>query len=122
MTNLKQSLFAKVSDKLKDVILFGSQLHEDEKQTSDFDILVIVKGISNWRLERDISDICYDIDLKYDILTDVHVLGKDELDTPVGRQPVFIDAFNHGYHITFDKRWGKRCSVRSSLRLLRNIE
>jgi len=47
MTNLKQSLFAKVSDKLKDVILFGSQLHEDEKQTSDFDILVIVKGISN---------------------------------------------------------------------------
>jgi len=35
--------------------------------------------------------------LKYNIITDTHILGEDELNTPRGRQPVYINAINQGY-------------------------
>ncbi len=97
MDDLKQKLYEYLDDNLKDIILFGSQLTDENHTGSDFDILIIIKYRADWKLERVISDICYEIDLKYNIITDTHILGEDELNTPRGRQPVYVNAINQGY-------------------------
>lgn len=96
--DLKNLLVARFGGNIDDVILFGSQLTE-RKVESDYDILIIVKDRYDWKLERQISDICYEIDLKYGIITDTHVLCRDDLDSPRGKQPVFENAISNGLHV-----------------------
>ena len=96
--DLKDRLLVSLKENLKDVILFGSQLNEKSSSDSDYDILIVVKGENDWKLERKISDICYEIDLKYGILTDSHILAESELNTPRGKQPIFYNAIYQGYH------------------------
>jgi predicted nucleotidyltransferase len=97
LKDLKNALANRLNDNLVDVVLFGSQL-TDYKIDSDFDILIIVKSKTNWRLEREISDVCFDIDLKYGILTDTHILSREDLNSPRGRQPIFRNAITQGFH------------------------
>ncbi len=98
LQDLKQRLSDRLEDNLKDVVLFGSQLTEDNSQDSDYDILIIVENKANWKLEREISDICFDIELEYGIITDSHILSKSDLNAPRGKQPIFLNAINKGYH------------------------
>ena len=96
MAELKKMLSKKLKDNLKDIILFGSQLSQNDPD-SDYDILIILKNKPDWKLEREISDICYEIDLEYGILTDTHILSEPELSSPRGKQPVFDNAITQGY-------------------------
>ena len=64
----------------------------------DYDILIVVKDKTDWKLERQISDICYEIDLRYNIITDTHILSENEFETPRGKQPIFMKAIKNGYH------------------------
>lgn len=98
LSDLKLILHRKLNENLQDVVLFGSQLADNNSKDSDFDILILVKNKTDWKLEREISDICYDIDLKYGIITDTHILSEEELNSPRGKQPIFINALNQGYH------------------------
>jgi predicted nucleotidyltransferase len=98
LNDLKATLKDHMSDNLKDIILFGSQLSADANPGSDYDILILVKNKTDWKLERRISDICYEIDLKYNIITDTHILSEDELNTPRGKQPIFTNALINGFH------------------------
>lgn len=98
LTDLKFNLLNRLRDNLIDVVLFGSQLSDKSRQDSDYDILILVKNKTNWKLEREISDICYEIDLKYGILTDTHILSEADLETPRGKQPIFVNAINQGFH------------------------
>jgi len=99
LNDLKNNLSIKLKDNLKDVILFGSQLYENENDDSDYDILIITKNKPDWKLEREISDICYEIDLRYGIITDTHILSDYEMDLPRGKQPIFYNAINQGYYV-----------------------
>ena len=98
LKDLSLLLKARFSDDLKDVVLFGSQLYGEADKDSDYDILIILKQKADWKIEREISDICYEIELKYNILTDTHVIGESELSTLRGRQPVFVNAISNGIH------------------------
>ncbi len=98
LKDLKLNLSKRLSDNLIDVILFGSQLSDNTKSDSDYDVLVLIKNKTNWKLEREISDICYDLELKYGILTDTHILSESDLDSLRGKQPIFINAINQGFH------------------------
>ena len=46
---------------------------------SDYDVLVILGNDYSGKDENKILDLCYDIDLKYDILLDVHIISSKEL-------------------------------------------
>ena len=98
LKDLKNNLLKRLGENLSDIILFGSQLSDLQNPESDYDILIIVKNKPDWKLEREISDICYEIHLKYGILTDTHILSETELNTPRGKQPVFVKAINQGFH------------------------
>jgi predicted nucleotidyltransferase len=79
-------------------VLFGSQANGKARKDSDYDILIILKKKADWMIEREISDVCYEIDLKYNIITDTHVIGESELLTLKGKQPIFVNALSYGLH------------------------
>jgi uncharacterized protein len=98
LNDLSCLLRSRFSDNLKDIVLFGSQVYGKARNDSDYDILVILKQKADWKTEREISDMCYEIDLKYNIITDTHIIGESELLTLRGKQPIYVNAISNGLH------------------------
>lgn len=99
LNDLKNRLKSRFSDNLKDVVLFGSQINSKAHKDSDYDILIVLKQKVDWKAEREISDICFEIDLKYNIITDTHILSEEELSTLRGKQPIFVNALSNGLYV-----------------------
>lgn len=99
LNDLKSHLQEQFKEIIEDVILFGSQAYGSADNNSDYDILILLKNKPDWKLKRMISDLCYDIDLKYNIITDTHILAKAELNTLRGKQPIFQNAIQNGIHV-----------------------
>ncbi|MDO9152247.1 MAG: nucleotidyltransferase domain-containing protein [Paludibacter sp.] len=97
--DFNQLLRLRFSDNIKDLVLFGSQTTGKAKKDSDYDFLVILKQKADWKTEREISDISYEIELKYNIITDTHVIGESELNTLRGKQPIFVNAIEKGLRL-----------------------
>jgi predicted nucleotidyltransferase len=98
LTDLKQHLQKHYGDSIKDVVLFGSQAQGDSNEYSDYDILIILAKDYSRKDENKILDLCYDIDLKYNILIDVHLLSQREMKSKRGKQPIFINALKSGLY------------------------
>jgi predicted nucleotidyltransferase len=98
LKDLKNHLTDKLSESVKDVILFGSQATGKSTEYSDYDILIILENDYSGEDENRILDLCYDINLKYDIILDVHILSKSELNSIRGRQAVFSKAIKSGIY------------------------
>jgi predicted nucleotidyltransferase len=97
--DLKKHLQKHIGDNVLEVILFGSQVSESNIEDSDYDILILLRDKPDWKLKRQISDYCYDIDLKYGIITDTHILADSEINTLRGKQPIFQKAILNGIHV-----------------------
>jgi len=98
LKELKAYLIENYGSAIKDVILFGSQLKNAELLDSDFDVLIILYNEYNYKDENRILDLCYDIDLKYSILIDAHIISQNELNSLRGRQPIYVNAINSGVY------------------------
>lgn len=98
LKDLKENLRKQYTDSVRDVILFGSQARDTANENSDFDVLILLDKDYTGRDENDIFDICYDIDLKYDIIIDAHLLSLKELSNIRGKQPIFKNAINSGIY------------------------
>ena len=98
LEDLNFLLKSRFADDLKDIVLFGSQINGQSHNDSDFDILIILTKKADWKIEREISDLCYEVDLKYNIITDTHVIGEPELNTLRGKQPIFVNAIAKGLY------------------------
>ena len=97
--DLKSKLRNEFGDIIQEVILFGSRLTGKVGEFSDYDVLIILKQKPDWTQKRKISEICYDIELKNDILIDLHILSESELQTLRGKQPIFQRAINKGIYV-----------------------
>ncbi len=86
-------------NRVDQVILFGSRATGKAGMYSDYDVLITLRDDYDWRLKHQISDICYDIDLKYDIILDSKVISKNEMKTLRGRQPFILDALEKGIQV-----------------------
>ena len=98
LSELSNLLKTRFGDDLRDLVLFGSQANDTAHKDSDYDFLIVLKEKADWKIEGEISDLCYEIDLKYDIITDIHILSEGELSTIRGRQPIFVDALANGLY------------------------
>jgi predicted nucleotidyltransferase len=98
LKDLKNTLEIEYHGNVLDVILFGSQANEQANEGSDYDILIILQNKYRDKDEDEILNICYSIDLKYNILIDAHILSSDELLSLRGKQPVFVNAINKGIY------------------------
>jgi predicted nucleotidyltransferase len=98
LAELKNHLNTNYANSVKDVILFGSQARGDSQKFSDYDVLIVLDNDYSGKDENKILDLCYDIDLKFDILLDVHIISVKELNSIRGRQPVFQKAIKSGIY------------------------
>ena len=96
LQDLKALLTNQFGKDLINIYLFGSQAKNSETPDSDYDILILLKTRKDWRVKDQVIDICYDIDLKHDIIIDPHILAEEELTTLRGKQPIFINAMLNG--------------------------
>jgi predicted nucleotidyltransferase len=96
LTSLLKNKFPDVIDR---VILFGSRCSGKAKLFSDYDILVVIKSKSDWKMEDKIINACYAIDLKYNIITDVKVISSEEMNSPIGMQPYIQQAIQNGFRL-----------------------
>ena len=98
LNTLKMKLEEVYSNSLDSVVLFGSQATNKATEYSDYDILILLKQEYGKKDENQILDICFDVDLEYNILIDAHLLSTDELKTKRGRQPIFVNALKNGIY------------------------
>lgn len=99
LQDLKNLLSQHLGNIIKNVILFGSQAKNTEHAESDYDVLIILKTKYNWKTKDKIIDLCYDINLKHDIIIDPHIIAEEEMNTLRGRQPVFANAYQNGIRV-----------------------
>jgi len=98
LIDLKRHLTNHYGESIKDIVLFGSHARGDSSEYSDYDVLIVLEKDYSGRDENKILDLCYDINLKYNILLDVHLLSKNEMTSPRGKQPIFINALKSGIY------------------------
>lgn len=96
LKELKELLFKSFPDYIDKVILYGSQASGTAKDYSDYDILVILKKAYDWKLKNEIYDKSWEVDFKYDILTDIRLISNPELETIKGKQPFISNAIEKG--------------------------
>lgn len=96
LNDLKTILNTNFPNLIDKIILFGSQLKSDFQEHSDFDILIILNNNYDWKLEIKIIDLCYEIDLKYSIVTDIKIISNKELSEPRGKQTYIQEALLTG--------------------------
>ncbi len=96
--NIKNLLIKQLGLDVADVILFGSQTNENIYSGADWDILILLNNDYDWKLEHDILKLCYEIDLKYDIVTDVHILSSIDQNSLRYKEPIFQKALCQGIH------------------------
>ena len=96
---IKQHLNKNPNNIVSDVVIFGSQITGKATPYSDYDVLIILTTSYDRKTKKSISDLCYDLDLKYDIFLDTQVISEDELKNGIrGKHPVFQIAINEGLH------------------------
>ncbi|MCX6257628.1 MAG: nucleotidyltransferase domain-containing protein [Bacteroidia bacterium] len=99
LKDLKNQLTDYFGNDLINIYLFGSQAKNNGAQDSDYDILILLKTKKNRGTRDKVIDICYDIDLKHNILIDPHILSEEELTTIRGKQPIFTNAILNGISV-----------------------
>ena len=97
LKEIKSLLKANFGDNIKEVILFGSQASDKADENSDYDILIILQYSYSREMVKQMRDVCDDMDIKYGIITDTHIMSEFELqNTLKGYEPVYINAINNG--------------------------
>ncbi len=96
LQDLKVKLGDLLGKELVNIYLFGSQANNTENPDSDYDILILLKTKNDWKTKDKVIDICYDVDLKHDILIDAHILAEEELTSLRGKQPIYLNAIQNG--------------------------
>jgi predicted nucleotidyltransferase len=98
LMDLKARLQEQYPSAINNVVLFGSQANNNATEFSDYDVLILLNNDYTRQDEDKILDICYELDLKYDILIDVHLLSIKELNSIRGKQPIFTNAIKNGIY------------------------
>ena len=99
LKDLKNHLVRYYNKPIRDIILFGSQAAGAAKMNSDFDVLIVLENDYNIKDENTIINLCYNIDLKYNIVIDAHLISQSEINSLRGKQPIYIKAINNGIYV-----------------------
>lgn len=96
---VRQQLRNEFGEKIKDIVLFGSQVWGKPTRTSDWDFVVVVRGSYDWRTVQSIRYAMADIDMEHDIFTQTLVVSDAELTHSIERyEPVFAKALSQGIY------------------------
>jgi uncharacterized protein len=96
---LRNLISMRLGEIVEKIILFGSRINGTSNNYSDYDILIVLNTDYDWKKEREIYDLCYEVSLEYDILIDVKVISNNELQTIRGMQPFIQNALESGMQV-----------------------
>ena len=65
---------------LEKLYFYGSRVYGTANPYSDFDILIITKNKLDWQKKRRISDLTLKVDLEYDVVTDIKIYSKYDIE------------------------------------------
>lgn len=96
---IKQLLNNHLGNLVSDVVVFGSQVWGNSAKDSDYDVIIILSTRYDRKIQRKINDLCYELDLKYEIFLDTQIISERELKEGLrGKHPVFKTAMQKGIH------------------------
>lgn len=82
------------------VILYGSRARGKARKDSDYDLLILVNGPVDWKLERTIADKLYDLELETGTLLSAQVIPLSTWNSPVYQaQPFRQNVMREGISI-----------------------
>ncbi len=96
LNELHRLLTERFPGQIEKIILFGSRVRGNADIDSDYDVLILLKSHYNWRQKQAIQDTCWELDYKYDILTDVKMISLAEMQTIRGKQPYITNTLQFG--------------------------
>ena len=93
-------LKTKISDKysLHKIKIFGSTARGDRRADSDIDVFVHLSRVDR-RIEEDLFDMAYDLELKYDCLIDIIVFDDVALKGPLAAVPIYHEVLSEGMEV-----------------------
>jgi len=96
---VKNKLQATFGEKIKNVILFGSRAWGVPHEYSDYDFVIVVRGEYDWRFEKEVNAIMYEVDLNYNIITQDLIISDWELEHSLrGKQTIYQKAIKEGIY------------------------
>jgi len=66
-----------------EIIIYGSKARGDDEKYSDIDLLILVGVLVDRNLKEEITEIMYDIELKYDVVFGIIVENRDFWNSPL---------------------------------------
>jgi len=93
---IKSELNNSFDELIERVILFGSRVDNTARKNSDYDILIILNKKITWQKKDLIIDLISELNIKYDIIIDVHMMSTPDLQTIKGKQPYIQKALETG--------------------------
>ncbi len=73
-----------------EISIYGSRARGDARAESDYDLLVLVDGEVDWRLEDHIRQSLYPLELATSAVLTVHAYSRQAWDSPLYRAMPFI--------------------------------
>jgi uncharacterized protein len=92
-SDLKKAIETKYN--LLDFKVFGSTARNERRAGSDIDIFVLLPHVER-RIEEDLFNLAYDIELEHDCLIDLMVFGNEEKDVPMSKTPFYRQVLEEG--------------------------
>ncbi len=97
---IAKELKAKIGSKYEivDLKVFGSSARGDRREDSDIDVYVLIPEV-NRKIEEDLFDIAYDLELRYDCLIDLIVFDKKALNGKFAFTPIYEKVLSEGLSV-----------------------
>ena len=103
LTDKEKKILARIKQlisrefEIEKIYYFGSRIRGTAKKTSDYDVVVITQESLDWHQRRRISDITLEVDLEFDVVTDIKVYSKFDIqNTILGQTPLIEGVFRDG--------------------------
>ena len=78
--------------------VFGSSVRGDRKNESDIDVFVCLSNV-NRKIEEDLFDMAYELELKYDCIIDLFVFDQSVYEGVNSYIPVYRNILKEGVSI-----------------------
>lgn len=92
-----EELRERISDRypILQIRVFGSSARGNSGENSDIDVWVCLPEL-NRKIEEDLFDIAYDVELKYDCLIDLIAVSEEDLHGKFGITPIQRSILSEG--------------------------
>ena len=98
LQELKQKLLKSFPD--VKVILYGSKVRSDDEEFSDIDLLILINSQVIRRIKEEITEITYDMELKYDVVFGIIIENRDFWESPLANaMPLHWNIDREGVHV-----------------------